>query len=136
MHSGFGINYSVSQSVPLINFKAAGFCKIAIMQTSLNFTDARCIWWNDLWVCFSQVCMARWNSEALSDSLVTQDLVQGEGQAVDVGDTVEVAYSAWLLQNHSLGQVLILNFVIVIIFKGHFLNALYFCKDELHFIKK
>lgn len=81
--------------------------------------------------------MARWNSEALSDSLVTQDLVQGEGQAVDVGDTVEVAYSAWLLQNHSLGQVLILNFVIVIIFKGHFLNALwYFCKDELHFIKK
>ncbi|XP_042580108.1 FK506-binding protein 15 isoform X2 [Cyprinus carpio] len=52
-----------------------------------------------------EVCMARWNSEALSDSLVTQDLVQGEGQAVDVGDTVEVAYSAWLLQNHSLGQV-------------------------------
>uniref|UniRef100_A0A8C1J1D0 peptidylprolyl isomerase n=1 Tax=Cyprinus carpio TaxID=7962 RepID=A0A8C1J1D0_CYPCA len=41
----------------------------------------------------------------LNYSLVTQDLVQGEGQAVDVGDTVEVAYSAWLLQNHSLGQV-------------------------------
>ncbi|XP_016144713.1 FK506-binding protein 15 [Sinocyclocheilus grahami] len=52
-----------------------------------------------------EVCVARWNSEALSDSLVTQDLVQGEGQAVDVGDTVEVAYSGWLLQNHSLGQV-------------------------------
>ncbi|XP_016345007.1 FK506-binding protein 15 [Sinocyclocheilus anshuiensis] len=52
-----------------------------------------------------EVCVARWNSEALSDSLVTQDLVQGEGEAVDVGDTVEVAYSGWLLQNHSLGQV-------------------------------
>ncbi|XP_043094927.1 FK506-binding protein 15 [Puntigrus tetrazona] len=51
-----------------------------------------------------EVCVARWNSEASSDSLVTQDLVQGEGQAVDVGDTVEVAYSGWLLQNHSLGQ--------------------------------
>ncbi len=56
--------------------------------------------------------MARWNSEASSDSLVTQDLVQGEGQAVDVGDTVEVAFSGWRLQNHSLGQVIILNFVI------------------------
>ncbi|XP_048044379.1 FK506-binding protein 15 isoform X3 [Megalobrama amblycephala] len=52
-----------------------------------------------------EVCVARWNSEASSDSLVTQDLVQGEGQAVDVGDTVEVAYSGWLLQNHSLGQI-------------------------------
>ncbi|KAF4113236.1 FK506-binding protein 15 isoform X2 [Onychostoma macrolepis] len=52
-----------------------------------------------------EVCVARWNSEAMSDSLVTQDLVQGEGQAVDVGDTVEVAYSGWLLQNHCLGQV-------------------------------
>lgn len=61
--------------------------------------------------------MARWNSEASSDSMVTQDLVQGEGQAVDVGDTVEVAFSGWLLQNHSLGQVIILNFLIVILFK-------------------
>ncbi|XP_067294787.1 FK506-binding protein 15 [Pseudorasbora parva] len=52
-----------------------------------------------------EVCVARWNSEASSDSLVTQDLVQGEGQAVDVGDTVEVAYSGCLLQNHCLGQI-------------------------------
>ncbi|XP_050965038.1 LOW QUALITY PROTEIN: FK506-binding protein 15 [Labeo rohita] len=52
-----------------------------------------------------EVCVAWWNSEALSDSLVTQDLVQGEGQAVNIGDTVEVAYSGWLLQNHALGQV-------------------------------
>ncbi|KAL1275089.1 hypothetical protein QQF64_027903 [Cirrhinus molitorella] len=52
-----------------------------------------------------KVCVARWNSEDSSDSLVTQDLVQGEGQAVDIGDTVEVAYFGWLLQNHSLGQL-------------------------------
>ncbi|XP_077096648.1 FK506-binding protein 15 isoform X2 [Siphateles boraxobius] len=56
-----------------------------------------------------EVCVARWNSEASSDSLVSQDLVQGEGQAVDVGDTVEVAYSGWLLQNHSLGQIFVSN---------------------------
>jgi len=51
------------------------------------------------------VCVARWNSDASSDTLISQDLAQGEGQAVDVGDSVEVAYSGWLLQNHSLGQV-------------------------------
>jgi len=49
--------------------------------------------------------VARWNSDASSDTLISQDLAQGEGQAVDVGDSVEVAYSGWLLQNHSLGQV-------------------------------
>uniref|UniRef100_A0A673K5P2 Si:ch211-208h16.4 n=1 Tax=Sinocyclocheilus rhinocerous TaxID=307959 RepID=A0A673K5P2_9TELE len=51
-----------------------------------------------------EVCVARC-SEASSDSLVTQDLDLGEGQAVDVGDTVEVAYSGWHLHKHSLGQV-------------------------------
>lgn len=81
--------------------------------------------------------MARWNSEAMSDSLVTQDLVQGEGQAVDVGDTVEVAYSGWLLQNHSLGQVIILNFVIVIIFKEHLHYGIFVQMDYIvskHFL--
>ncbi|XP_051547033.1 FK506-binding protein 15-like isoform X2 [Myxocyprinus asiaticus] len=52
-----------------------------------------------------EVCIARWNSEFLPDSLVTQDLVHGEGQAIDVGDTVEVAFSGWLFQNHSLRQI-------------------------------
>ncbi|KAK7173215.1 hypothetical protein R3I93_003128 [Phoxinus phoxinus] len=56
-----------------------------------------------------EVCVARWNSEASSDSVVSQDLAQGEGQAVDVGDTVEVAYSGWLLQNHSLGEIFVSN---------------------------
>ncbi|XP_051513487.1 FK506-binding protein 15 isoform X2 [Myxocyprinus asiaticus] len=52
-----------------------------------------------------KVCIARLNTESSPDSLVIQDLVHGEGQAVDVGDTVEVAFSGWLLQNHSLGQI-------------------------------
>lgn len=78
----------------------------------------------------SQVCVARWNSEASSDSLVTQDLVQGEGQAVNIGDTVEVAYSGWLLQNHTLGQVINFNFVVVI-----FKCIMEFGQDKLHCIK-
>ncbi|XP_039514485.1 FK506-binding protein 15 isoform X2 [Pimephales promelas] len=56
-----------------------------------------------------EVCVARWNSDASSDTLISQDLAQGEGQAVDVGDSVEVAYSGWLLQNHSLGQIFVSN---------------------------
>ncbi len=131
MHSVCGIN-SVSQSV--LCFKAAGVLQNCYNANIVKFDS---IWWDELWACFSQVCVAQWNSEASSDSLVTQDLVQGEGQAVDVGDTVEVAFSGWLLQNHSLGQVIILNCVIVILFKEHFLNALwYFCTDESHWSKK
>lgn len=37
--------------------------------------------------------------------LVTQDLVLGEGQGVENGDSLEVAYTGWLLQNHTIGQV-------------------------------
>ncbi|CAB1318954.1 unnamed protein product, partial [Coregonus sp. 'balchen'] len=50
------------------------------------------------------LCVARWNSEAAVDSLLTQDLLLGEGQAVDYGDMVEVAFTGWLLQNHNIGQ--------------------------------
>lgn len=53
----------------------------------------------------SQVCVARWNSQTCRDTLLTQDLVHGEGQTVSMGDTVEVALSCWLLQNHVVGQV-------------------------------
>ncbi|KAF5909752.1 FK506-binding protein 15-like isoform X1, partial [Clarias magur] len=49
-----------------------------------------------------EVCVARWNSQTLTDTLLTQDLVLGEGQTVSMGDTVEVALSSWLLQNHAL----------------------------------
>ncbi|XP_041753473.2 FK506-binding protein 15 isoform X2 [Coregonus clupeaformis] len=52
-----------------------------------------------------ELCVARWNSEAAVDSLLTQDLLLGEGQAVDYGDMVEVAFTGWLLQNHNIGQM-------------------------------
>ncbi|XP_048840020.1 FK506-binding protein 15-like isoform X2 [Brienomyrus brachyistius] len=52
-----------------------------------------------------QVCLAKANSAPSLDSVVTQELVLGEGQRVEVGDTLEVAYSGWLLQNHAVGQM-------------------------------
>ncbi|XP_017553271.1 FK506-binding protein 15 isoform X5 [Pygocentrus nattereri] len=52
-----------------------------------------------------EVCLARWNSQACVDTLMIQDLLQGEGQAVDVGDTVEVVFTGWLFQNHTIGQI-------------------------------
>ncbi|XP_022521952.2 FK506-binding protein 15 isoform X1 [Astyanax mexicanus] len=52
-----------------------------------------------------EVCLAKFNSRTCVDGLVVQDLLQGEGMAVDVGDTVEVAFSGWLLQNHAVGQM-------------------------------
>lgn len=55
--------------------------------------------------CAAQVCLAKANSTPTLDSVVTQDLLLGEGQRVEVGDTLEVAYTGWLLQNHAMGQV-------------------------------
>eukprot|EP00063_Salmo_salar_P023071 XP_013997906.1 PREDICTED: FK506-binding protein 15 isoform X6 [Salmo salar] len=52
-----------------------------------------------------ELCVARWNSETTVDTLLTQDLLLGEGQAVDYGDTVEVTFTGWLLQNHNIGQM-------------------------------
>ncbi|XP_029566091.1 FK506-binding protein 15 isoform X2 [Salmo trutta] len=52
-----------------------------------------------------ELCVAKWNSETTVDTLLTQDLLLGEGQAVDYGDTVEVAFTGWLLQNHNIGQM-------------------------------
>lgn len=49
--------------------------------------------------------MARWNSQTCRDTLMTQDLVHGKGQTVGMGDTVDVALSSWLLQNHAIVQV-------------------------------
>uniref|UniRef100_A0A8C2C5Z7 peptidylprolyl isomerase n=1 Tax=Cyprinus carpio TaxID=7962 RepID=A0A8C2C5Z7_CYPCA len=39
------------------------------------------------------------------DSVLIQDLVLGEGQAVENGDSLEVAYTGWLLQNNTIGQM-------------------------------
>ncbi|XP_037833689.1 FK506-binding protein 15 isoform X2 [Kryptolebias marmoratus] len=52
-----------------------------------------------------EVCLARANGTPSLDSVVTQDLSLGEGQAVESGDSLEVVYTGWLLQNHTIGQV-------------------------------
>lgn len=52
-----------------------------------------------------EVCLAKVNSGRASDSVLIQDLVLGEGQAVENGDSLEVAYTGWLLQNHTTGQM-------------------------------
>ncbi|XP_013870155.1 FK506-binding protein 15 [Austrofundulus limnaeus] len=52
-----------------------------------------------------EVCLAKANSTSSLDSVVIQDLSLGEGQAVENGDSLEVVYTGWLLQNHTIGQV-------------------------------
>ncbi|XP_007642262.1 FK506-binding protein 15 isoform X1 [Cricetulus griseus] len=52
-----------------------------------------------------QVCVAKCNSSSSLDAVLCQDLVAAEGPAVDTGDSLEVAYTGWLLQNQMLGQV-------------------------------
>ncbi|XP_025021988.1 FK506-binding protein 15 isoform X1 [Python bivittatus] len=52
-----------------------------------------------------QVCIAKYNSSPSPDSVVCQDLISGEGQGVEVGDAIEVAFTSWLFQNNALGQV-------------------------------
>lgn len=39
------------------------------------------------------------------DSVLYQDLLLGEGQGVEAGDSLEIAYTGWLFQNNGLGQV-------------------------------
>uniref|UniRef100_A0A452RV54 peptidylprolyl isomerase n=1 Tax=Ursus americanus TaxID=9643 RepID=A0A452RV54_URSAM len=53
-----------------------------------------------------QVCIAKCNSTPTLDAVLSQDLIVAEGPAVEVGDSLEVAYTSWLFQNHVLGQVL------------------------------
>lgn len=52
-----------------------------------------------------QVCIAKCNSTSSLDVVLSQDLIVAEGPAVEVGDSLEVAYTSWLFQNHVLGQV-------------------------------
>ncbi|XP_054545430.1 FK506-binding protein 15 isoform X1 [Talpa occidentalis] len=52
-----------------------------------------------------QVCIAKCNSTPSLDVVLSQDLIVTEGPAVEVGDSLEVAYTSWFLQNHVLGQV-------------------------------
>ncbi|TFJ99889.1 potassium voltage-gated channel subfamily A member 1 [Platysternon megacephalum] len=52
-----------------------------------------------------QLCIAKCNSSPSLDSVLYQDLIVGEGQGLEVGDSLEVAYTSWLFQNNGLGQV-------------------------------
>nr|XP_056716960.1 FK506-binding protein 15 [Euleptes europaea] len=52
-----------------------------------------------------QLCIAKYNSNPSSDSVLHQDLIVGEGQGVEIGDSLEVAFTGWLFQNCGLGQV-------------------------------
>ncbi|XP_057275241.1 FK506-binding protein 15 isoform X2 [Pezoporus wallicus] len=52
-----------------------------------------------------QVCIAKCNSSPVLDSVLSQDLLLGEGQGAEAGDSLEVAYTGWLFQNNGLGQV-------------------------------
>ncbi|KFQ90752.1 FK506-binding protein 15, partial [Nipponia nippon] len=52
-----------------------------------------------------QVCIAKCNSSPVLDSVLYQDLLLGEGQRVEGGDSLEIAYTGWLFQNNGLGQV-------------------------------
>uniref|UniRef100_A0A8C6VPY8 peptidylprolyl isomerase n=1 Tax=Naja naja TaxID=35670 RepID=A0A8C6VPY8_NAJNA len=52
-----------------------------------------------------QLCLAKYNSSPSPDSVACQDLILGDGPAVEVGDALEVAFTGWLFQNSALGQV-------------------------------
>ncbi|XP_067417647.1 FK506-binding protein 15 isoform X2 [Emydura macquarii macquarii] len=52
-----------------------------------------------------QLCIAKCNSSPSLDSVLYQDLIVGEGQGLEVGDSLEVVYTGWLFQNNGLGQV-------------------------------
>ncbi|CAK6959677.1 FK506-binding protein 15 [Scomber scombrus] len=52
-----------------------------------------------------EVCLAKANSASSLDTAVFQDVTIGEGQAVENGDSLEVVYTGWLLQNQTFGQV-------------------------------
>ncbi|XP_051524997.1 FK506-binding protein 15-like isoform X2 [Myxocyprinus asiaticus] len=52
-----------------------------------------------------EVCLAKTNCSISLDSVLIQDLVLGEGQGVENGDCLEVAYTGWILQNHTIGTV-------------------------------
>ncbi|XP_064420335.1 FK506-binding protein 15 isoform X2 [Latimeria chalumnae] len=52
-----------------------------------------------------QVCLAKYNSSPTLDSVLTQELLLGDSQGVETGDSLEVAYTGWLYQSYSFGQV-------------------------------
>lgn len=60
--------------------------------------------------------MAKANAQGKSvTTLVMQDLIHGEGQPLENGDTAEVKYTGWLLSNFTFGQVSKQLFTIIIL---------------------
>uniref|UniRef100_A0A8C5R5W6 peptidylprolyl isomerase n=1 Tax=Leptobrachium leishanense TaxID=445787 RepID=A0A8C5R5W6_9ANUR len=49
-----------------------------------------------------QICIAKCNASPSLESVLWQDLLPGDGQAADVGDLLEVAYTGWLYQDQGL----------------------------------
>ena len=39
------------------------------------------------------------------DSLIIQDIAIGEGPSLELGDSVELKYSGWVMSNYSFGAV-------------------------------
>ena len=56
-----------------------------------------------------QVALSKANSEtggvAKLDSLITQDLCPGEGGTLELGDSVEIRFTSWLVTDYVLGAV-------------------------------
>ncbi|ESP04504.1 hypothetical protein LOTGIDRAFT_170749 [Lottia gigantea] len=51
------------------------------------------------------ICLAKAVCSGNLDHVVSQDLVPGEGKALESGDAAEVRYSGWLFQNGTFGQM-------------------------------
>jgi len=60
-------------------------------------------------VSYHQVALSKANSEsggvAKLESLVTQDLCPGEGGTLELGDSVEIKFTSWLVTDYMLGAV-------------------------------
>jgi len=55
------------------------------------------------------MALSRANSEpggiAKLESLIMQDLVAGEGGTLELGDSVEIKFTSWLVTDYTLGAV-------------------------------
>jgi len=56
-----------------------------------------------------QVALSKANSEsggvARLESLITQDLCLGEGGSLELGDSVEIKFTSWLVTDNAIGAV-------------------------------
>lgn len=75
------------------------------VQLSVSIICFELRWQNISFGCGDQICLAKANNAASLDTTVTQDLSLGDGQAVKNGDTIELLYTGWLMQNHTTGEV-------------------------------